>query len=143
LHRTGNGPVQIDLECSLASDWVDLGGPGQRCCWPLNADPLAGVGNVEEVRDVVAEGSRVALRFTVSGTQSGQWGILPPIGKRVEFGEVVILDLRDGRVVRQRGVTDNLTALRQLGILPAPPASCRMTHAARRRVCDRQWCVRA
>lgn len=75
----------------------------------------------EELHEVIAEGSVVVARFTVSGTQSGQWGILPPTGKRVEFDEIVILELRDGKVVRQRGVADNLTALGQLGILAAPP----------------------
>ena len=42
LHRTVNSPVQIDLGCSLAAYWVDFGGTGQRCCRPVNADPLGG-----------------------------------------------------------------------------------------------------
>ena len=31
-------------------------------------------------------------------------------------------EIRDGKVCRQRGVVDNLSALRQLGVLPAPKA---------------------
>lgn len=76
----------------------------------------------EEIRDLIADETRVAVRFTVSGTQSGQWGVLPPTGKRVEFDEVALLELENGQVIRQSGVTDNLTALRQLGVLPSPPA---------------------
>ena len=75
----------------------------------------------EELHELIAEGPLVVARFTISGTQSGQWGVLPATGKRVEFEEIVILELRDGKVVHQRGVADNLTALRQLGVLPAPP----------------------
>ena len=75
----------------------------------------------EELHDLVAEGPLVVARFTISGTQSGRWGVLPPTGKRVRFEEIVILELRDGRVVRQRGIPDNLTALRQLGVFPTPP----------------------
>ncbi len=75
----------------------------------------------EELLELIAEGPLVVARFTISGTQSGQWGVLPETGKRVEFEEIVILKLRDGKVVHQRGVADNLTALRQLGVLPAPP----------------------
>ena len=75
----------------------------------------------EELHELIAEGPLVVARFTISGTQSGQWGVLPETGKRVEFEEIVILKLRDGKVVHQRGVADNLTALRQLGVLPAPP----------------------
>lgn len=75
----------------------------------------------EELHDLIAEGDRVVARFTISGTQGGPWGVLPPTGKRVSFEEIVILRIRDGRVVWQRGIPDHLTALRQLGVLPTPP----------------------
>ena len=42
LHRTVYSWVQFDRPCSLASYWVDFGGTGQRCCRPVNADPLDG-----------------------------------------------------------------------------------------------------
>jgi len=70
----------------------------------------------EEIREIVAEGNVVVVRFTITGTQSGQWGMLAPTGKRVSFDEVVFLEIRDGKVVSQRGVADNLTALRQPGV---------------------------
>src|SRR5262245_32112961 len=76
----------------------------------------------EELHELLAEGQLVVTRFTISGTQSGPWGVLPATGKRVQFDEIVILELRDGKIVHQRGVADNLTALRQLGVLPTPPA---------------------
>lgn len=74
----------------------------------------------EEVHELIAEGDRVVLHLTISGTQQGQWGPLPPTGKRVQFDEIVILQIRDGKVLRQRGVVDNLSALRQLGVVPSP-----------------------
>jgi predicted ester cyclase len=77
----------------------------------------------EELHELVAEGPLVVARFTISGTQSGAWGILPPTGKHVQFEEIVILELRDGKVVRQRGIPDNLAALRQLGVFPTPPTT--------------------
>ena len=76
----------------------------------------------EELHELIAEGDRVVARFTISGTQEGQWGVLPPTGRRVKFEEIVILEIRDGKVYRQRGVVDNLSALRQLGVLPSPQA---------------------
>jgi predicted ester cyclase len=75
----------------------------------------------EELHELIAEGPLVVAYFTISGTQSGRWGVLPATGKRVQFDELVILELRDGKVVKQRGVADNLTALRQLGVVPTPP----------------------
>lgn len=77
----------------------------------------------EELHELIAEGSLVVARFTISGTQTGRWGVLPPTGKRVHFEEIVVLELRDGMIVRQRGIPDNLTALRQLGVLPVAPGT--------------------
>ena len=74
----------------------------------------------EEVHELIAEGDRVVVHLTISGTQRGQWGPLPATGKRAEFDEIVILQIRDGKVVSQRGVVDNLSALRQLGAVPSP-----------------------
>jgi predicted ester cyclase len=74
----------------------------------------------EEVHEMIAEGDRVVLHLTISGTQHGQWGPLPPTGKHVTFDEIVILQIRDGKVIGQRGIVDNLSALRQLGVVPTP-----------------------
>ena len=75
------------------------------------------------VDDLVAEGDKVVVRFTITGTQLGQWGPLPPTGKPVRFEEIVILRFVDGKVVEQRGLCDNLAALRQLGVVPTPQAT--------------------
>jgi predicted ester cyclase len=56
----------------------------------------------EEVHEMIAEGDRVVLHLTISGTQQGQWGRLPATGKHVAFDEIVILQIRDGKVLRQR-----------------------------------------
>lgn len=77
----------------------------------------------EQLHDLIAEDDVVIARLTISGTHTGQWGVLPPTGKRVEFEEMLMLKFREGKVVWQRGVADNLTALRQLGVIPSPPAS--------------------
>jgi predicted ester cyclase len=74
----------------------------------------------EEVHDLIAEGDRVVVHLTISGTQQGQWGPLPPTGRRAQFDEIVILQIRDGKVRRQRGIVDNLSALRQLRAVPLP-----------------------
>ena len=74
----------------------------------------------EELEEMVAEGDKVVVRLTITGTQLGQWGPLPPTGKPVRFEEIVILRFVDGKVVEQRGLPDNLAALRQLGVVPTP-----------------------
>ena len=76
----------------------------------------------EELHEVLADGDQAAARITISGTQLGQWGVLPPTGRHVEFDEIIVFQVQNGRVVHQRGIADNLTALRQLGVLPIPPS---------------------
>ena len=77
----------------------------------------------EELEELIAEGDKVVVRLTITGTQNGQWGPLPPTGRQVRFEEILILRIADGKVVEQRGIPDNLSALRQLGVLPTPPQS--------------------
>lgn len=77
----------------------------------------------EELLDLIAEGDRVVAHFTITGTQAGAWGPVPATGKRLAYEEIVILRIRDGKVVHQRGIVDNLNALRQLGVVPTPPPS--------------------
>ncbi len=76
----------------------------------------------EELHELVAEGDLVTAWITISGTQDGPWGIIPPTGRRVAFDEILLLRIAGGRVVWQRGIPDNVAALRQMGILPTPPA---------------------
>ena len=77
----------------------------------------------EELEELIAEGEKVMVRLTITGTQLGPRGPLPPTGKPVRFEEIVILRFRDGKVVEQHGLPDNLAALRQLGVVPTEPAA--------------------
>ena len=74
----------------------------------------------EELSEVLADGDKVVARFTVSGEQTGKWGAIPPTGKSVAYDEIIVLTVRDGRVVHQSGIADNVVALHQLGLLPMP-----------------------
>ncbi|MCC6213016.1 MAG: hypothetical protein IT513_18410 [Burkholderiales bacterium] len=39
-----------------------------------------------------------------------------------QFDKIVIMTVQDGKVVHQAGVIDNLTGLRQVGVMPVVPA---------------------
>jgi predicted ester cyclase len=74
----------------------------------------------EELLGLVVGEDQAAVHLRISGTQLGAWGPLPPTGKRLEFEEMLILTFdRDGRVLHQRGIVDNLTGLRQAGVIPS------------------------
>jgi ketosteroid isomerase-like protein len=71
----------------------------------------------EEIKTIVADDACVVIHFTITGTHTGPWGPLAATGKNVAFDEIVIMTVRDGKVVRQVGVVDNLTGLRQVGAM--------------------------
>jgi predicted ester cyclase len=72
----------------------------------------------EEIVDLVAEGDKVAARFRCSGTfQGGEFMGVAPNGRRQEVDEVFFLRMREGRFVEYWGLEDNLTRMRQLGVI--------------------------
>jgi predicted ester cyclase len=77
-----------------------------------------------EVHDVIGEGDIVATRLTHHGRQTGELMGISPTGREVAYQYVHFLRFRDGRVVEQWSVRDDLTLMRQLGVVPgAPPAA--------------------
>lgn len=57
------------------------------------------------VLDLVAEGDKVAARFSCSGTQRGAWQGFPGTGLRFErVAEVYFFELHDGRITRAWGL---------------------------------------
>ena len=62
---------------------------------------------------------QVVAWFKCSGTHLGEWLGVPATGRRFEnVDEIYIFGVRDGKLVSALGVEDNLSRLRQLGILP-------------------------
>jgi predicted ester cyclase len=75
-----------------------------------------------ETEEVIAEGDKVAVRTTMTGTQTGPFFGIPPTGRRVRRvrqEQIHILRFVDGKAVEHRAVRDDLGMLRQLGVIPA------------------------
>lgn len=70
------------------------------------------------VEDVVAEGDRVAVRLTWSGTHRGAFGPIPPSGKHVTFSAIDLVRIAEGRWAEEWGVEDRLAMLQQIGLAP-------------------------
>ncbi len=52
---------------------------------------------------------------------------IPPTGRDIDFEQIHVLGLRDGKVVSHEAVRDDITMLGQLGVFPpAPPTALRM-----------------
>ncbi|HEU5347679.1 MAG TPA: ester cyclase [Ktedonobacterales bacterium] len=71
------------------------------------------------IDDMVAEGDKVAMRFTSRGTQRRPFGGIPPTGREMTISSYLIARVADGKIVEQWGVDDQLGMLRQLGVIPA------------------------
>jgi len=74
-----------------------------------------------EVEDAVAEGDRVAVRITASGTHTGMLFNVPPTGKHAKWAEIHIARVKNGRMVEHWFVADIMSMMRQLGLMPSPP----------------------
>jgi predicted ester cyclase len=66
------------------------------------------------IDDTVAIGDRVALRCTVTGTQQGSFGPLPPTGKQVRWTSMVIYRFADNKIVDGWWAYDALALTQQL-----------------------------
>jgi steroid delta-isomerase-like uncharacterized protein len=70
-------------------------------------------------QELLAEGDQVVARFTMSGTNTGDYRGLPaPTQQRFQSEAITIMRIADGRVAEIRGTADRLGMLTQLGILP-------------------------
>jgi steroid delta-isomerase-like uncharacterized protein len=70
------------------------------------------------IDDIIAEGDKVAVRMTVSGTHTGPIGDIAPTGKRFSVDYVHWFRLADGKVAELWAVRDDLSRLQQLGLMP-------------------------
>jgi steroid delta-isomerase-like uncharacterized protein len=74
------------------------------------------------IDDMVAEGDKVVLRLTWSGTQEGEFMGMPPSGKRFSISVFDILRIDGGKIVEHWGQMDQMAMMQQLGAMPGPRA---------------------
>ena len=70
------------------------------------------------VEDVVAEGDRVAVRWTNTGTHVGEFAGMPATGKPFTISGMDFYRVADGVLCEHWDVVDQLSMLGQLGMLP-------------------------
>jgi C-1 hydroxylase len=72
---------------------------------------------IETIEDIIAEGNKVWVRFTGTGTHKGEWLGLPPTGKKMTLKAVQIWRIIDGKVVAKESIGDLLDVFKQLGVI--------------------------
>ena len=73
-----------------------------------------------EVLDVVAEGDKVVLIDRFGGTHRGEFLGRPGTGDHIEWIAMHIYTIRDGKVLEDAYMRDELAIMRQLGLEPSP-----------------------
>jgi steroid delta-isomerase-like uncharacterized protein len=69
--------------------------------------------------DLIAEGDKVTVRMTISGTHRGEIAGVSATGKQVAWDAISILRFADGKAVERWNISDELGLLRQLGVKPS------------------------
>ena len=72
------------------------------------------------IDDQVAEGDRVAARWTMTGTHEGEFLGIPPTGKQVSHSGTTFYRLQNGRIAEVWFLADVMGLMQQLGVIPAP-----------------------
>ena len=67
-------------------------------------------GYAETIEELIEADDEVVVRLTITGTN-------PKTGEPVSFRDVTMLTVKNGKITRQRGLTDYLSLYMQLGII--------------------------
>jgi len=71
-----------------------------------------------KLEDMVAEGDKVACRWTATGTHKGEFMGIAPTNKQVTMTGIHIDRIAGGRVVETWNYADMLGVMQQLGVIP-------------------------
>jgi len=70
------------------------------------------------IDDMVAEGDKVAVRVTMTGTHKGEFMGIAPTGKQIATKEAIFYRLAGGKIVEGLPYSDSLVMFQQLGVNP-------------------------
>jgi len=73
------------------------------------------------IDDILAEGSKVGIWYTVEGTHRGEFEGISATGKRVKWSGFDLLTVEHGKVLEARFLSDFYGLMTQLGTKPENP----------------------
>ncbi|CCY65272.1 putative uncharacterized protein [Prevotella sp. CAG:1124] len=101
---------------------------------PTSPEPMHGFKGYKDVLDmmrgampdvkwtaeeIIADGNKVMVRFTMSGTHTNPFMGMPATGRPISVTAMNIYELKDGKIIREHGLPDLFSMLIQLGMLSA------------------------
>ena len=70
------------------------------------------------IKDMFAQGDKVTKYWEFKGTHSGNFMGIPATGKTVDIEGCTIARMVNGKIVEERDFMDNMSFLKQLGLIP-------------------------
>jgi steroid delta-isomerase-like uncharacterized protein len=70
-----------------------------------------------EIKELIITEDRVVARVVMTGTQTDTLFDIPPTGKRIEVNQINIEKIEHGKIAEHWRVTDELTLMKQLGVV--------------------------
>ncbi len=92
---------------------------------PFIAEHLSAIPDFHvTIEDMIAEGEQVVVRYTVHGTNTGDFVSstmrFPATGKQFTVTGIYIFRFAEGKIVEAWDQADDLGTYQQLGLMPAP-----------------------
>ena len=75
------------------------------------------------IEDVIVKDDRVVIRWTATGTQTGEFQGIAPTGKQATWTGVNIYRFECGKIAEQWSELDGIGRLQQLGVMATPTPS--------------------
>ncbi len=72
------------------------------------------------IDDIIAEGDKVVVRATMTGTHQGDFMGIPATGKPVKITGIDVVRFEHGQSVEHWGQWDTAALMQQLGVAPPP-----------------------
>jgi steroid delta-isomerase-like uncharacterized protein len=69
-----------------------------------------------DIEDILAEGEKVVVRYTIKGTNHGSYMGVPPTGKKISLTGISIYKILGAKLVESWGVYDRASLMQQLGV---------------------------
>jgi steroid delta-isomerase-like uncharacterized protein len=70
------------------------------------------------IKDIVAEGDKVAVHLNVTGTHKGEFRGIQPSGRKLSLDEMAFLTIIDGRITEGWITSDTMSFMEQIGAIP-------------------------
>jgi len=75
------------------------------------------------VKDMTADGDKVWVRSTMTGTMKGEFMGMKPTGKSLDLEGFDLVRFENGKMAEHWGVQDNMSMMQQLGVTPPDMAA--------------------